>query len=303
MRILIAPDSFKGSLTALEVAKAMEEGIKRFWPHCRTFTVPMADGGEGTVEALATAAGGRIIPCQVTGPLGTPVEAFFGILGDGTTAVIEMAAASGLPLVPREKLNPMATTTYGTGELMAKAMEYGCRKLVIGIGGSATNDGGMGMAQVIVADLGQDISQLPGVGAAGGLGGGLVAFTGAVLRSGVEIIMEASNLEQIMQQVDLVITGEGRTDEQTIYGKAPIGEAQRAKKYGKPVVCLSGSLGPGAEKVYEHGVDAMFSILKGPLTINQAIAGSKELITDAAERIARLIGLGMVVKGRFKEKD
>jgi len=386
MKILLAPDSYKGSLTAVQVANALEEGIKRFLPDSEVVKVPMADGGEGTVEALVTATGGRIVPCRVTGPLGGPVDAFFGILGDGCTGVLEMAAASGLPLVPVEKRNPMVTTTYGTGELMVRAIEYGCRKLIIGIGGSATNDGGMGMAQalgvrfldsdgrelgygggqllqlhridagnqypgisqvdiqvacdvnnllcgpkgaaavygpqkgatedmvtrldrglarlaeVIVRDMGKDILELPGAGAAGGLGGGLVAFAGAVLRSGVEIVMEAVKLEQLVRDTDLVITGEGRTDAQTAYGKAPVGVARVAKKYEKPVICISGSLGAGAERVYKYGIDALASILVEPMTVEEAMARGKELLVKAGDGIARLIMAGVAINKRCVEK-
>ena len=313
MRLVIAPDSYKGSLTAVEVAHIIAQAFQRVFLTAEIIKVPMADGGEGTVEAFLTAVGGEKCFVQVTGPLGERVDSFFGILKDGQTAVIEMAAASGLPLVPEEKRNPLVTTTYGTGELIKAALDQGCKKIIVGLGGSATNDGGAGMAQAlgvglfnqegvnlafggcnlrdlaridisgldpriketeIVAacdvdnplcgpagasavfgpqkgadpemveqldhalahfgwkvheQIGVDILNLPGAGAAGGLGGGLVGFLGAKLKPGIDIITEITGLEKMMAGADLVITGEGQTDFQTARGKAPAGIARLAK--------------------------------------------------------------------------
>ncbi len=327
MRIIIAPDSFKGSLTAAEVAASIERGVKRVLPQAETIPVPLADGGEGTVDALVSATGGRLVTKEVTGPLGERVKASYGLLGDGETAVIEMAAASGLPLVPLEKRNPMLTTTYGTGELILAALDEGCRRIIIGIGGSATNDGGAGMAQalgvklldeegldipygaaglarldridissldrrlaqvevlvacdvdnpltgprgaarvygpqkgadpqmveeldqilerfaaIILRDLGKDVKDIPGAGAAGGLGAGLMAFLNGRLAPGVELVLAAVKLEERIQKgADLVITGEGAINEQTVYGKTPIGVAKLAKRYHLPVIAIAGSI-------------------------------------------------------------
>lgn len=376
MKIVIAPDSFKGSLTALEAANAIEEGLKRVFPGSEILKVPMADGGEGTVQSLVDATGGRIVKKLVTGPLGEKVEAQFGVLGDGRTAVIEMAAASGLPLVPPEKRNPMLTTTYGTGELIKAALEMGCRRFIIGIGGSATNDGGAGMAQalgaklldeedsdipfggggllkleridistldpriaeseIVVAcdvdnpltgprgaarvyspqkgatpemveildralerfarivkrDLGKDIKDVPGAGAAGGLGAGLMAFLNARLQLGVDIVIEATELEEKVKGADLVITGEGGIDSQTVYGKTPIGVAKVAKKFDIPVIAIAGGISDDASVVYEHGIDALMSIIPRPMSLDEAMAQGAKLLADAAERVARSLVLG-----------
>jgi glycerate kinase len=373
MKIVIAPDSFKGSLTALEVADAIKEGIKRVMPEAEIDEVPMADGGEGTVQALVDATSGQMITQEVCDPLGNPIEANFGILGDGKTAVIEMAAASGLPLVPDDKRNPMLTTTYGTGELIRAALDRGCRKLIVGIGGSATVDGGAGMAQalgaklldkdgvdvprgggglehldridvslldlriaeattvvacdvdnplvgprggpevygpqkgatpemvkkldkyldryadIIKRDLGADVKETPGAGAAGGLGAGLMAFLNAELRLGIDIVIEAASLEQHLEGADLVITGEGKIDRQTIYGKTPIGVAKTAKKFGIPVIGIGGGIGDDASVVYENGIDALMSIVSYPMPLEIAMERAHPLLADAAERAMRLM--------------
>ena len=378
MKILVAPDSFKGSLTALEVATAIEEGIKRVFPQAEVRKVPMADGGEGTVQSLIDATGGEIVRKKVTGPLGEKVMAFYGILGDKRTAVVEMAAASGLPLVPHDLRDPSKTTTYGTGELIKDALEKGCRKFIVGIGGSATTDGGAGMAQALGArlldkegrgigfggaelrrldridvsnlnaeirestvtvasdvdnplcgergaarvyspqkgatpemveeleralehfakilkhDLGRDVRDVPGAGAAGGLGAGLIAFLGAELRPGVDIVMETVQLEKKLTDVDLVITGEGKMDEQTIYGKTPFGVAKLAKKHKKPIIGICGTLGEGAEVLYQRGFDAILSNLKVPMSLEEAIKESRQLTVEAAERAMRILKIGNV---------
>lgn len=382
MRIILAPDSFKGSLSALEVCQAMEAGIRRVANEAEVYSVPMADGGEGTVRSLVDATEGRMINKTVTGPLGEPVRAFLGITGDGETAVIEMAAASGLPLVPKDRRNPRITTTFGTGELILAALAEGCKKIIIGIGGSATNDGGAGMAQalgyrfldrkgrdlpfggaglkelvkidgsgkdprlaevtvvaacdvtnpltgpdgaaavygpqkgatpemirgldealavfarVVEDDLGLQVKDLPGSGAAGGLGAGLVAFTGAQLQPGVKIISEAVGLHSRIQGADLVFTGEGRIDGQTVKGKTPIGVAGVAKSLRVPVLAVAGSFGEGAELVYDHGIDGMTAIVDRPMTLEEAVASATGLVAAATERIFRTF-----LTGRMKQKS
>jgi glycerate kinase len=376
MRIVVAPDSFKGSLTALEVAHAIKAGVKRFVPEAEVDEVPMADGGEGTVQALVDATGGQMITQEVCDPLGNRIQANFGILGDGNTSVIEMAAASGLPLVPEGKRNPMLTTTFGTGELIRAALDRGCRKLIVGIGGSATVDGGAGMAQalgarllgkdgnevprgggglehldlidvsqldariaeaatvvacdvdnplvgprggpevygpqkgatpemvkkldryldryadIIKRDLDIDVKEEPGAGAAGGLGAGLMAFLNAELRSGIDIVIEASELEGHLRDADLVITGEGKIDGQTIYGKTPIGVAKAAKKYGIPVIGIGGGISDDASVVYDNGIDALMSIISYPMSLESAMKQAYDLVVNAAERAMRLLMLG-----------
>jgi glycerate 2-kinase len=370
MKIVIAPDSFKESLSALEVAESIEKGFKRVIPDAEYIKVPMADGGEGTVQSLVDATDGEIISKTVTGPLGEPVDAFFGILGNKTTAVIEMAAASGLHLVPAEKRNPLITTTRGTGELIAAALDYGVNHIIIGIGGSATNDGGAGMAKalgahlldedgieigegggslcdlasinlsefdprlanikievacdvdnpltgdkgasaifgpqkgataemvalldqnlghyaaIIERDLGKKINEVPGSGAAGGLGGGLLAFLPSELKRGVEIVIEATGLSQIVEDADLVITGEGKIDGQTIFGKTPVGVAKTAKKYGVPVVGIAGNVSKDSDVVHEHGIDAIFSIVPGVILLEDAFKHAEEYVERTAANIA-----------------
>lgn len=376
MRIIVAPDSYKGSLSAVAVADAMARGINQVFPEAEVVRFPIADGGEGTVEALVTATRGRSIIQDVRGPLGDPVEAAWGILGDGVTAVIEMAAASGLPLVPREKRDPRLTSTHGTGELIKAALDAGLRRMIIGIGGSATNDGGAGMARalgvrfldaggidlpegggalarlasidlsgldtrlretviqvacdvnnplcgekgasaiygpqkgatpVMVVELdqallhyagiveqttGRVVSLLPGTGAAGGLGAGLLYFTNASLLPGVKIVLEAVGFSEAVQTADLVITGEGCTDSQTAHGKAPLGVAQLARNCGVPVICLSGGLGAGAEHVLEHGVDALLGIVSCPMALEECMARAEELVEAATVRVCRLLRIG-----------
>jgi glycerate kinase len=376
MKIVIAPDSFKGNLTAKEAADAVEIGIKRVIQDAEIVKVPMADGGEGTVQALVDATKGQIITVEVNGPLGNLIKAGFGILGTQDTAVIEMATASGLPLVPGDKRNPMLTTTYGTGELIRSALDKGCSKLIVGIGGSATVDGGAGMAQalgvrlldkngneiprgggglehldhidvssldpriaetstivacdvdnplvgprggpevfgpqkgatpemvkmldrfldkyadIIKRDVGMDVKNVPGAGAAGGLGAGLMAFLGAHLKSGIDIVIEASGLEKYLKDADIVITGEGKIDRQTIYGKTPIGVARTAKKYGVPVIAFAGNIGDDSQIVYENGIDALMSIISYPMTLDMAMERSQEFLADSAERVFRLVKIG-----------
>ena len=351
MKIVVAPDSFKGSLTAVEVADAIEQGVREIFPEAEIVKIPMADGGDGTVQCLVNATGGEILKEKVTGPLGDEVLASYGILGDKKTAVIEMAEASGLTLVPENKRNPLITTTYGTGQLIKIALDQGCRKMIIGIGGSATNDGGAGMvqalgvklldkdeeelgfgggelkkvfridtkyldnrlsetkvlvasdvsnplcgpkgaswiygpqkgatpeiikeldeslahfAEIVKRDLNKDVKDIPGAGAAGGLGASLMAFLDAELRPGIEIVIEIVRLEQAIKDADLVITGEGKIDSQTIYGKAPIGVARIAKKYNIPVIAVAAIIGDDADIVHQYGINALIKISEPPMSL------------------------------------
>lgn len=381
MRILIAPQSLKGSLTAAEAGQAIAQGVRAVYPKADVEIVPVADGGEGTVQALVDATGGKIIQQTVTGPLGEHVAAFFGLMGDRRTAAIEMAASAGLPLVPPERRDPRITTTYGVGELILAALEHGSRHFIIGIGGSATNDGGAGMAQalgasllnregteiarggaalaalahisrsamdprlqectvevacdvtnplcgptgasavygpqkgatpemvaeldaalahyaqVIERDLGLSVRDIPGAGAAGGLGAGLMAFLNATLRPGAQIVLEAVRLEERMRAADLVITAEGQIDTQTAYGKSVGAVASMAKRYGLPVLALAGSLGDHYQVVYELGVDAVVAMPSSPITLAYAMEHAAQLISDAAERACRLLQVGAKITG------
>ncbi|MEC2065938.1 glycerate kinase [Bacillus inaquosorum] len=379
MKIIIAPDSFKESLSALEAADAIERGFKSVFPGADYKKLPMADGGEGTVQSLVDATNGSIKEQVVTGPLGEPVKAFFGMMGDGKTAVIEMAAASGLHLVPVEKRNPLITTTRGTGELIAAAIDAGAERLIIGVGGSATNDGGAGMIQALggrlLDDSGREIgpgggtlSQLAsidvsrldsrlrtvkievacdvdnlltgprgasavfgpqkgatddmvkaldqhlthfadvaekalgttyreaeGAGAAGGLGWSLLAFFHADLKRGIDIVLEAVDFENDVQDADLVITGEGRIDSQTIYGKTPIGVAKAAKSYDVPVIGIAGSVSRDSDAVYQHGIDALFSIVPGAVPLEDAFEHAAEYMERTARDIAASIKLAKTI--------
>ncbi|MDH2999773.1 glycerate kinase [Chelonobacter oris] len=375
MKIIIAPDSFKESLTALEVAEAIESGFKTIFPQAEYVKVPMADGGEGTVQSLVDATGGELLQVEVTAPLGDKTTAFFGLSGDGKTAIIEMAAASGLHLVPPEQRNPLLTTSYGTGELIKAALDKGVDKIILGIGGSATNDGGVGMLQALgaafqdqqqqelgfggaklaeianihlenldprlqqieievacdvdnplcgehgasatfgpqkgatssmVVQLDQalahfaavakqqltvNIADKAGAGAAGGMGGGLLLLPNVTLKPGVQIVLEAVNLAQQLQDADLVITGEGRIDGQTVHGKTPIGVAKTAKRFGKPVVAISGCLRDDYDAVYDHGIDAVFPIITQLGTLEATLANGRKNLISTAQNIARIYRL------------
>jgi glycerate 2-kinase len=377
MKIVIAPDSFKESLTAKEVANAIEKGWKQVFPNAQYVQVPMADGGEGTVQSLVDATNGYIIKEMVTGPLGNKVEGYFGILGDGKTAVIEMAAASGIHYVPIARRNPLVTTTTGTGELIVRALNEGVEHIILGLGGSATNDGGAGMAQalgakllnkngeelpvgggalaqlhkidvsemderlqrvsfvvacdvdnpltgergasaifgpqkgatdevvvvldcnlahyaqVIKRDLHKDVEIVPGAGAAGGLGAGVLAFLNAELKSGVDIVIEATNLKEKVKGADYVITGEGRIDGQTIYGKTPIGVAKTAKLYDIPVIGIAGCLREDCEVVYEHGIDIVFPIVPAAITLEEALQQGEQNLERTARNVAQIIKLSV----------
>ncbi|EMA8638536.1 glycerate kinase [Cronobacter malonaticus] len=371
-KIVIAPDSFKESLSAMDVAKAIEAGFREIYPQAHYVCVPMADGGEGTVEAMVAATGGQIITTPVTAPLGNKVDGFFGLLGDGETAVVEMAAASGLHLVPAAQRDPRITRSYGTGELILAALERGVKAIIIGIGGSATNDGGAGMMQALGArfldgegrelapggaalaglerlDLsaldprlaqvsvtvacdvdnplcgekgasavfgpqkgatpamvteldaalrcfgeqleavtGKTIISAPGAGAAGGMGAALLGMLNAELRPGIEIVIESLGLAQAVRDADLVITGEGRLDSQSIHGKTPIGVARVAKQFQRPVVAIAGSLTPDYQIVHEHGIDAAFSVIDRIVTLQEALDDAERNLRVTARNVAAL---------------
>jgi len=381
MKIVIAPDSYKESLSATEVAQAIEKGFREIFPDAHYVSVPVADGGEGTVEAMIAATQGAEHTASVTGPLGERVDARWGMSGDGNTAFIEMAAASGLALVPPELRNPLITTSRGTGELILRALEHGARNIIIGIGGSATNDGGAGMVQalgaklcdangteighgggslmslntidisgldprlasctirvacdvtnpltgeqgasrifgpqkgatdaqiveldnnlshyadVIKKSLRVDVKAVPGAGAAGGMGAALMAFLGAELRSGIEIVTQALNLEEHIHDCTLVVTGEGRIDSQSIYGKVPVGVAKVAKKYHKPVIGIAGSLTHDVGVVHQYGIDAVFSVLTSIGTLEEAFRGAFDNIYRASRNIAATLRVGMLTEG------
>ncbi len=380
MRILLAPQALKGSLTAAETVQALAQGVRAAVPDAQVIKLPIADGGEGTVEAMVAATGGTIIPVTVTGPLGEPVAAFFGILGEASsaerTAVIEMAAASGLPLVPPERRDPRITTTWGTGELIRHALDRGCRRLLIGIGGSATNDGGAGMAQalgahllneqgqelppggaalarlarivgetldprlhdtvvqvacdvdnplcgpngasaiygpqkgatpemvrelddalrhyaeIIKRDLGVDVLDLPGAGAAGGLGAGLVAFLKAELLPGSRMVLDALHFDTHLAAANLVMTAEGHLDTQTLRGKSVGAVAAAAKTRGIPVIVVVGGVSNEEHALYEMGIAAIVPLPTHPMTLAEAMASAAPLASRAAERALHLVSMG-----------
>jgi glycerate kinase len=376
MNIIVAPDSFKGSLTALAAADAIVQGIRDVFPDAEIVSIPLADGGEGTVDALVRATEGKISQAEVTGPMGEPVEAHFGLLGDDVTGVVEMAQAAGLALVPPEKRNPLLTTTYGVGELMLAALDSGCRQLIVGLGGSATSDGGAGMAQalgvkllgpggaevprgaaglaslekvdmsgldprlqqttiyaasdvnnplcgpegaaavygpqkgaseqmvrtleaalgnlaaVIERDLGAEVRGLAGGGAAGGLGAGLVAFAGAEIRSGPNLVLELLQFEEFLPSADLVLTGEGKLDRQIEFGKAISGVALLAQKHEVPVIVFTGCLEEEEDELAERGISAVVPIAPGPIPEQDSMNRAGELLQAAAERAMRLLALG-----------
>jgi len=375
MKIIVSPDSFKGSLSAIRAAQAIEEGIKLVFKDAEVVKVPIADGGEGTVDAIITATEGEIIYKEVVDPLGKPVNAKMAVINNGTVAVIEMAEASGIIQVKDKEKNPMVTTTYGTGELILEAINRHCSKIIIGIGGSATNDCGAGMvqalgfkllnehgsqigfgggnlskvkeikmsplcdrikdieiiaacdvtnplcgskgasaifgpqkgatpdmvnlldsnlsyfAEIIKRDLKKDVKDIPGAGAAGGLGAALIAFLDAKLKRGVEIVLDAANFDDKLRDADLVITGEGRIDGQSAFGKVPMGVAKAAKKYGVPVIAVGGSIGEGAEALYNVGVDAIACIITCPMSLEFAMANSYVLLKSSVERLMRIYAI------------
>ena len=373
MKVVVALDSFKGSLSSLEAGEAVKKGIIKAIPDANVCVRPLADGGEGTVESLTLGMGGKLIDVKVTGPLGEPVDCVYGILEDKKTAIIEMAGAAGITLVPETKRNPLHTTTYGVGEVIKDAISKGCRHFIVGIGGSATNDGGIGMLQALgYGMLNKEGKQVPwgakglielvsitddsvipelidctfriacdvtnplcdelgcsavfgpqkgadanmilemdhglahyakltsekyekadakrsGTGAAGGMGFAFFSYTNAVLESGVKIILEETHLENDIKNADIVITGEGKLDAQTIYGKAPIGVAKLAKKYNKTVLAFAGTASEDASVCMEHGIDAFYSIKKETQSLQEAMIPSvaKENMIATVEQVFR----------------
>lgn len=379
MNIVVAMDSFKGSLSSIEAGQAVRAGITQADPSTQVTVRPLADGGEGTVEALISGMGGQRQQVTVTGPLGAPVVCTYGILPATGTAVVEMSGAAGLPLVPEPQRDPLYTTTYGVGEVIRHAIAQGCRRFLVGIGGSATNDGGVGMLQALgygfldgegrpIPHGAQGLSQLaritldgvlpqlaecqfrvacdvtnvlcgpqgcsavygpqkgatpemvqdmdqwldhyaqlaravypdtahpdaPGTGAAGGLGFAFQTFTRGVLEPGVSIVLEETHLEKFIREADLVITGEGRLDGQTAMGKAPVGVAQLAKRYHKPVVALAGCVTSDATTCHVQGIDAFFPVLPGPCSLDQAMEPdtARDNLAATAQQVFRLFQAG-----------
>ncbi|EJL6506293.1 glycerate kinase [Vibrio cholerae] len=372
MKVVIAPDSFKESLTAKQVCDAIQAGLARVWHDAKFVAIPVADGGEGTVQSLVDATQGRLVEVKVMGPQGKRVEAFYGMLGDNQTAVIEMAAASGLHHVPVAQRDPKLTTSFGTGELIRHALDQGVTKLIIGLGGSATNDGGVGMLAALGArftnadgdpiqltggglrelthiDLqdfdprlqncdilvacdvnnplcgdkgasavfgpqkgatpedvqlldgtlrqfglltekvtGKMVLESAGAGAAGGMGAALLAYTQAILRPGIEIVLETVQLAHQVSDADLVITGEGRIDSQTVHGKTPMGVAKVAKRFDVPVLALCGCTGDNYQAVYQCGIDAVFAAVPRAMSLEDALKESDFNLADLAENVARL---------------
>lgn len=370
MKVVIASDSYKESLKAIEVCEAIERGFRAIFPNAKYVKIPIGDGGEGTVESLVDATGGRIISISVTGPLRESVQAFYGVSKDKKTAFIEMAAASGLQHVPVEKRNPLITTTKGTGELILHALNQGAEYIILGLGGSATNDGGAGMLaalgvrfindkgevidpsggtlhSIVAIDFSQmdprlegvkieaacdvdnplvgmqgasfvfgrqkganvemmkeldenlkhyanilkryvssDVSEIPGAGAAGGMGAAVISVLKGDLRRGIEIVLDYTNFDKHIEDADLIITGEGRIDEQTAYGKAPVGVAGRAKRFSVPVIAIGGSVSSDYSAVYEKGIDAVFSITTRPMTLEEAYRVAEENIEMTTKNIA-----------------
>ena len=373
MKILIAPQSYKGSISAIKVAEAIKQGALNIFPDIKSLIIPVADGGDGTLETLVESTNGTIHNSNATGPLGNSIPVIWGTLGDSKTAIIEMARISGLALVPQNKRNPYYTTSYGLGEIIKEALDLGYRKFIIGIGGSATNDGGAGMAQALgakltdenkkpidlgglalneitkidisgidprineseilvacdvnnplcgpngasfiygpqkgaspemvktlddalyhfgsqlIRDTGINIMEIEGSGAAGGIGGGMVGFLNAKLKPGIEIVLDSLDFDKSLKNVELVITGEGQIDFQTVFSKAPIGVAKHAKKYNIPVIAICGSLGEIYQDVHSHGIDAVIPIIPKPMDLKNASDNAYELIKNTSEQIFRIL--------------
>lgn len=375
MKVVIAIDSFKGSLTSLEAGNSAAAGVRRVFPDAECIVRPLADGGEGTVEALVAACNGKKVEISVTGPLGEPVLCQYGLIEKTKTAIIEMSGAAGITLVPASERNPLFTTTYGVGEVIRDAIEKGCRRFIVGIGGSATNDGGTGMLQALgfsllnktgkpirpgalgLKDLAfiddknalpelkdctfriacdvtnplcgekgcsavfgpqkgadrpmiQEMDQwlaryaalaaekypaadpsFPGAGAAGGLGFAFLTFLHGKLESGIQIVLDETRLADYVKDADLVITGEGRLDGQTVFGKAPIGVAKTAKQYGKTVLAFSGCATPDASACNTAGIDAFFPILRTVTSLEEAMAPRQAMknMEDTVEQVFRVI--------------
>lgn len=378
MKMLLASDSYKGSLTTMQVAEQIKKGVRKVFPEAEFMCVPVADGGEGTVETMVTHLGGEYRTVKVTAPDGSKIDAKYGILKNGI-AVIEMAAASGLPIIPKEKRNVMTATTYGTGEMIKAALAEECEQIYIGVGGSATNDGGVGMAQalgysfldrngkevgfgggelekiekidssgadprlkkkkiVVMSDvvnplcgksgaaaiygpqkgaspkqveeldrglkhlanlireqMGINLEELPGAGAAGGLGAGLVAFAGAEIRSGIKTVLELANFREKLDWADLVITGEGKIDSQSVLGKVISGISQMAKEKNIPVIAVSGAIEYGAEVIYDKGVSTMEAAVCKTMQLDEAVRNADTLVENAVERVMRAVRIGQKI--------
>lgn len=380
MKVVVAIDSLKGSMSSIEAGEAIKSGVLKAIPEAEVVVRPLADGGEGTVEALVLGMGGRLETIEVTGPLGEKVNCTYGILEERKTAIIEMSGAAGITLVLEADRNPLHTTTYGVGEVIKDAISKGCRHFIVGIGGSATNDGGIGMLQALgYGMLDKDGNQVsfgakglkeiktitddhvigelkdctfrvacdvtnplcgefgcsvvfgpqkgadpdliiqmdgwlayyaeltsekyekadanyPGTGAAGGLGFAFLSYTNAVLESGIKIILEETKLEDYIKDADIVVTGEGRLDGQTVFGKAPIGVAKLAKKYSKPVIAFCGAVTEDAFICNEHGIDAFFPILRRIQTLEEAMnpVNARENMIETVEQVFRLVKIGNI---------
>lgn len=377
MKIVIAPQAYKGSITALGVAIAAEKGILKVFPEAEVLICPVADGGDGTLETLVEGSGGEINETNVTGPIGERLDASWGAMGDGKTAVIEMARSSGLALLSLDERDPLNSTTFGLGEVILQALDRGFRNFIVGIGGSATNDAGAGMAQalgvnlldekgkqlppggaaldklseidlsgidsrirdcdfqiacdvnnpltgpegasavygpqkgatpdnvkqldkalgkfsdVVKSQLDRDVENIPGAGAAGGLGAGMIAFLDGQLRAGVDIVLDTVELKTKMEGAKLVITGEGGMDFQTVYNKAPIGVARLASEMDIPCFGISGMLGENYQVVHDYGLESALSIVSGPMTLEEASANAATLIENSVEEALRLVRIGM----------
>ena len=377
MKILVAPQEFKGSISALSVAEAAETGVMRVFPEAEVVLCPVADGGDGTLETLVEVSGGEVRTCSVQNPIGETITAQWGAMGDGVTAVIEMARTSGLALLSLDERDPLNSSTFGLGQAILEALNQGFRKFIVGIGGSATNDAGAGMAQALGAtllnaegksipfggaaladlrsidiskmdtriensqfmvacdvsnpltgdegasavygpqkgatpemvaqldnallnfaeivkkDIGKNVSEISGAGAAGGLGAGMLAFMGAELKAGVDIVLETVQLREKLSDVDLVITGEGGMDFQTVYNKAPIGVARMAGEFNIPTIAIAGLLGQNFTVVHDHGIRAATSIVDGPISLEESSERASELISNSVEESLRFISVGM----------
>lgn len=380
MKFLFASDSFKGTLSSEQIISLLDQSAKKIFPGCETLGVPIADGGEGTVDAVIAVTKGQVKQVKVHGPLMEETMSSYGVF-HGDSAIIEMAAASGLPMVPAEKRNPLHTTTYGTGELILDALENGYRKISIAIGGSATNDGGMGAmsalgvkfldgegnvlagagsdlekvrkidlsglhpavaeteftvmcdvnnpltgpdgatytfgkqkggtpeildrmetamkgyAALILETTGTDVDKIPGAGAAGGLGAALCVFLNAKMKSGIETVLDLIEFDRLLDGVDVVITGEGRMDWQSAFGKVPSGVGMHSKAKGIPAVAIVGGMGDGCEKIFEFGVESIIPTINGAMNIEEALERAEELYAGAADRLFRMLKVGMSLKG------
>ena len=374
-KVVIAPQGFKESLSGMEIAEAMSLGVKRVWPNAETVLIPVADGGDGTLQALVDSSGGEVRTAYVENAIGHPIVAEWGALGNATTAVIEVANAVGLARLSPDERDVRNASTFGIGQIFTEALDAGFSNFIIGVGGSATNDGGAGMiqamgggltdkngkelprggialsrlasidissmdprmlnadivvacdvnnplcgprgasaifgpqkgatfedvqeldaalanyAEVIAKDLHTDVAEIPGAGASGGLGAGLMGFFNARLRLGADIVLEAVSLEEHLKDAELVIVGEGQFDRSTVFNKSPVAVAQRAKKHGTPVIGIAGSLGAGFREVHQHGIDAVFSLVNRPMSLKAAMEDTKRLVAIATEEACRAVSL------------